>query len=212
VKGPTAEGSGIRTIPYLGSIILSSIAVGAGITYIGWYKPFMIFGSAVFTVGAGMIYLLKVHSGASKWIGYQLLCGFGAGAGVQIPFIAVQVVLNTKDMPTGNAIAIFSNSLGGAVSISMAQNVFSNGLYKNIPKYAPDIPVQIVVTAGATSLRKAIEKINPASLPSVLQGYMLALNQAFVISIAVATIATIATCLVEWKSVKGKKIAPGGAA
>jgi hypothetical protein len=42
VKGTTAEGSGIRTIPYLGSIILSSIAVGAGITYIGWYKPFMV--------------------------------------------------------------------------------------------------------------------------------------------------------------------------
>jgi hypothetical protein len=56
VKGTTAEGSGIRTIPYLASIILSSIAVGAGITTIGIYKPFMIVGSAIFTVGAGMIY------------------------------------------------------------------------------------------------------------------------------------------------------------
>jgi hypothetical protein len=73
-------------------------------------------------------------------------------------------------MPTGNAIAIFFNSLGGAVSISVAQNVFSNGLYKNIPKYAPDIPVNVVVAAGATSLRKAVEKISPSSLPGVLQG------------------------------------------
>jgi len=94
----------------------------------------------------------------------------------------------------------------------MAQNVFSNGLYKNVPKYAPEIPVTLVVTAGATSLRKVVEAINPVSLPGVLQAYMLALNQAFVISIAVAAIATIAACAVEWKSVKGKKIAPGGAA
>ncbi|TVY88550.1 Efflux pump, partial [Lachnellula willkommii] len=124
VKGTTAEGSGIRTIPYLASIILSSIVVGAGITAIGWYKPFMIIGSAIFTIGSGTIYLLNVHSSAGEWIGYQLLCGLGAGAGVQIPFIAVQVVLSETDMPTGNAIAIFFNSLGGAVSISVAENVF----------------------------------------------------------------------------------------
>jgi hypothetical protein len=52
-----------------------------------------------------MLYTLKVNSSAGKWIGYQLLSGFGAGSGVQIPFIAVQVVLSNKDMPTGNAMA-----------------------------------------------------------------------------------------------------------
>jgi len=86
VKGTTAEMSGIRTIPYLGSIIVSSILVGGGITVIGWYKPFMIAGGAVFTIGAGMIYTLQVPSGVAKWIGYQLLSGFGAGAGVQSEF------------------------------------------------------------------------------------------------------------------------------
>lgn len=120
--------------------------------YTGWYKPFMIFGGAIFTVGAGLIYTLKVNSNAGEWIGYQLLCGFGAGAGVQIPFIAVQCVLNGKDMPTGNAIAIFFNSLGGAISISIAQNVFSNGLSKNLPKYSPEVSPEIVVASGATYL------------------------------------------------------------
>jgi Na+/melibiose symporter-like transporter len=105
VKGTSAEGSGIRTIPYLGSVIISSIVAGAGITVCGYYKPFMIFGGAIFTVGAGMVYTLQVGSETGKWVGYQLLCGFGAGAGVQIPFIAVQVVLDNKDMPTGNAMA-----------------------------------------------------------------------------------------------------------
>jgi Na+/melibiose symporter-like transporter len=83
VKGTTAEGSGIRTIPYLGSIIISSIIVGGGITAIGWYKPFMIVGGAIFVVGCGLIYTLEIPSGAGKWIGYQLISGFGAGGGVQ---------------------------------------------------------------------------------------------------------------------------------
>lgn len=81
VKGTSAQESGIRTIPYLASIIVSSIIVGVSITVLGPYKPFMIFGGAIFTVGAGLLYTLQVSSSAGKWIGYQLLAGFGAGAG-----------------------------------------------------------------------------------------------------------------------------------
>jgi len=67
----------------------------------------MWFGAAIFTVGAGLLKTLQVDSSAGKWIGYQILTGIGAGAGVQIPFIAVQVVLSAKDMPTGSTQAIF---------------------------------------------------------------------------------------------------------
>jgi len=205
VKGTTAEGSGIRTIPYLVSIILSSIIIGTGITIIGIYKPFMIIGAAVFTVGSGLIYTFAVNTPTGRWIGYQILAGFGAGAGVQIPFVAIQVVLSNRDMATGNALAIFFNSLGGAVSISIAQNIFQNGLYEKVPVYAPGISPQAVVTAGATYLRRLI----PADLlPGVLQAYMASLNQSFVLPIAVGGISVICACFVEWKSVKGKKIAP----
>jgi len=208
VKGTTAEESGIRTIPYLGSVILASIIIGGAITVLGWYKPFMIMGSSVFTVGAGLIYTLTVNSSTGKWVGYQLLSGFGAGAGVQIPFIAVQVVLNTRDMPTGNAITIFFNSLGGAIAISIAQNIFSNGLKVNLPKYAPDVDPEKVIRAGATYLHLVV---TPEQLPGVLRAYMIALQQAYVISIAVGGIATICACFVEWKNVKGKKIIPAAA-
>jgi hypothetical protein len=210
IKGTTAEGSGIRTIPYLATIILSAMVVGAGITVFGVYKPFMIVGAAIFTVGAGTIYMLRVGSSAGQWVGYQLLSGIGAGAGIQIPFTAVQVVLNNKDTPSGTAIAIFFNSLGGAISISVAQNVFSNGLYKNIPLYAPNIPVDVVVNSGATNLRAAVEKIDASALPNLLVGYMKAIDEAFIIGIVVGGIATVSACFVEWKSVKGQKIVAGG--
>jgi len=188
---------------------MSSIVAGAGITYIGRYKWFMIAGSSIFTVGAGLLHTLQINSVNGKWIGYQLICGFGAGAGVQIPFIAVQVVLNAKDMPTGNAIAIFFNSLGGAISISIAQNIFSNGLRSNLPKYAPSVSPEVVINAGATYLRKAV---SAEALPGVLEAYMVALQQAYVIPIVVGGIATICAALVENRTIKGKKIEMGAAA
>jgi len=209
VKGTTAEGSGIRTIPYLGSVIISSIIIGGAITALGWYKPFMIVGSGIFTVGAGLVYTLTVNSSVGRWVGYQLVSGFGAGGGVQIPFIAIQVVLDSKDMPTGNAIAIFFNSLGGAISISIAQNIFSNGLKTNLPKYAPDVSAETVINAGATYLRRVV---SAQDLPGVLKAYMAALQEAYVIPIAVGGLATVFACFVEWKNVKGKKLAPAVAA
>lgn len=209
VKGTTAEGSGIRSIPYLLSNILAALVVGAGITILGWYKPFMIAGTIVFTIGAGLIYTFQVDTDTGKWIGYQLIAGLGAGAGIQIPFVAIQVVLNAKDMPTGNSLAIFFNTLGGAVSISIAQNIFQNGLYQNMPKFAPNVSAEAVIKAGATYLRQLIP---PADLPGVLQAYMASLDQAFVLSIACGGLAVIFACFVENKSVKGHKLAPGGGA
>jgi hypothetical protein len=204
VKGTTAVESGIRNIPYLTSIIISSMIIGAAITGVGFYKPFMIVGAAIFTVGAGMIYTLGVDSDSGKWIGYQILAGFGAGGGVQIPFVAIQVVLNSKDMPTGNAITIFFNSLGGAISITLAQNIFLNGIYTEIPKYAPEVSPLMIINAGATHIR---EFVPPADLPGVLQAYMLSLNQTFILAIAAGSIATLLALFVEAKSVKGKKVA-----
>ncbi|OAL24890.1 hypothetical protein AYO20_10594 [Fonsecaea nubica] len=209
VKGTTAEQSGIRTIPYLVSITISSIVVGASITTLGPYVPFTWFGSAIFAVGSGMLYNLKVDSSTGTWIGYQILAGTGAGACVQIPFIAVQVVLNKKDMPVGNAVAIFFNSLGGAISISIAQNIFSNTLIQEIPKYTHGVDPQAIIMAGATHIRQVTP---PAQLAGVLYAYNVAVTHSYILSIACASIAFLFSLGFEWKSVKGKKIEMSGGA
>ncbi|KAB2101662.1 Efflux pump [Alternaria gaisen] len=209
IKGTTAEESGIRTIAYLVSITCSSIVIGGLITVVGWYAPFMWFGSAIFAIGAGMLYTLKVSSPPGQWIGYQILAGIGAGAGVQIPFVAVQVVTNEKDMPTANACVMFFNSLGGALSISIAQNIFVNTLGKEVPKYAPGFDARIVANAGATNLRGVVP---PEILPGVLHGYNNAIVTAFILAIATSSIAFFVSLGMEQKSVKGKKIMAGGGA
>jgi hypothetical protein len=156
-----------------------------------------------------MLYTLKVNSSAGTWIGYQILAGFGAGACVQVPFIAVQVVLSKKDMPVGNAVAIFFNSLGGAISISIAQNIFSNTLIKEIPKYTKGVDPWTIVMAGATHIR---EVTPPSQLQGVLYAYDIAVTHAYILSIACSSIAFLLSLGFEWKTVKGKKLDMGGGA
>lgn len=123
IKDTTAEESGIRCIPFMISITLASIVGGVCVTGIGPCNPVIWVGSAIFVVGTGLLYTLQPNSGPAKWIGFQVVAGWGAGMCVQVPFIAVQVALSQKDMPVGTAITVFSNTLGGAISVSIAQNV-----------------------------------------------------------------------------------------
>jgi len=210
VKGVTAEQSGIHCIPYLISNTIASLLIGTTVTIVGWYTPFIYLGTAIFTVGSGLIYTLSPSSSSGQWIGYQVLAGFGAGACIQLPFIAVQVVLNAKDMPGGNSIAIFFNTIGGAIAISVAQNIFSNTLVKELPNYAHNVNVQAVINAGAQGFRSVV---SPDEVVGVILAYNKAIVTAFVLSIAVGGMAFLSSFLFEWGSVKGKKveIVAGGA-
>lgn len=157
VRGTTAEQSGIRCIAYLISNTLGAIIIGGIVTVVGYYTPFIYAGTAFFTIGAGLLYTLKVDSPSSHWIGYQILAGFGAGGAIQLPFIATQVVLPAKDMPTGNSLAIFFNSLGGAIAISIAQNIFSNTLSQELPKAGlGDITGAILASVSYSTLGREV--------------------------------------------------------
>ena len=125
---------------------------------------------------------------------------------VQIPFITVQVVASQKDMLTANALIMFFNSLGGAISISVAQNIFVNSLKREVPKYALGLDPQIVLGAGATFVRKVVPI---AMLGGVLVAYMSAIVSAFVLAITFGGLSFFASLVFEWKSVKGKSLMGG---
>ncbi len=128
---------------------------------------------------------------------------------MQLPFIAIQVVLSKKDMPIGNAVGIFFNSLGGAISISIAQNIFSNTLIKEIPKQTKGVNPALVMAAGATHVHSVV---SPEQLPGVLVAYNKAVTSSFVLAIACGGLAFCVSWMFEWKSVKGKKLDIAGGA
>ncbi|OCL01156.1 major facilitator superfamily transporter [Cenococcum geophilum 1.58] len=198
VKGVSAVESGIRTIALVLSIVVSSISAG-GITYkTGYYTPCMILSSVVISVGAGLITTFKVDSGRGVWIGYQVVYGFGVGLGMQQPNMAAQTVLSRKDVPIGSSLVFFGQSLGGAVFVSVAQNIFTNKL-KDYLMHIQGIHVGVVMEAGATNIRRVVP---PELLRPVLIAFNHALTKAFYVALAMACIGTVGALTMEWKSIK----------
>lgn len=78
---------------------ISGIAVG----YFGHYTPFLLAGSAIFTIGGGLFYTMDAYSSAGKYIGYQLLLGIGQGLCIQIPVIVAQAFSQPEDIPVATS-------------------------------------------------------------------------------------------------------------
>ncbi|KAI9878969.1 MAG: hypothetical protein M1830_010023 [Pleopsidium flavum] len=194
VKGVSAEESGVRSIPYFLSLALSSTVGGFVISAIGTYVEFAWIGTALLTIGSGLIYTLKVDSSAGIWIGFQIVAGFGVGLAIQTPFIAVQTAVEPGDIPLGMAIAIFFNSLGGALSISIAQNIFVQGLRDNIPRYTTGVNVDSIIGAGATDVGRNVQSDQRDGL---LYAYNIAITNAFIFAVGAAGMAFLMSLLVS---------------
>lgn len=203
VKGSSAVSSGIMNLPMLISVVLFSLVAGVIVSVVGYYTPFMLVSTVLMSVGYGLISTFQPGTGAGIWIGYQILAGAGVGFGMQQPLIAVQAVLGDKDLPTGTAVVVFTQTLGGSLFVSVSQNVFSNKLVEYVGDYAPGLDPATVLSAGATS----IQKIIPAEfLSGVTLAYNDALMQTFLVSAALAATTVVGSGFMEWRSVKGKKL------
>lgn len=125
---------------------------------------------------------------------------------MQQTMIAVQASLPLEDVPVGTAAMMFAQTLGGALFISVAQNVFQNQLIKNLAAQVPEIPniTGIVLSTGATELKAVITRQFPTQIGKVLSAYNDALTQTFYVSVAMACLTIIGSAVVEWRSVKGK--------
>ena len=99
------------------------------------------------------------------------------------------------------AILTFFNFMGGAISASIAQNIFRNVLANQLTEKVPSINPAIVLDTGATDIRNIVP---PSALQGVLLAYDRAVTRVFFLSIATGCVAFIFSFLMEWKSVKTK--------
>ncbi|GES65959.1 MFS toxin efflux pump [Aspergillus terreus] len=205
VRGASAMKSGIQLLPVMLATVVSSVAVGILVTVFGYYTPFLIGSTAIAAIGAGLVTLYSKDISSGKWIGYQILVGAGVGAGFQIPITAVQTALPAEDIPTGSAVIMFFQTLGGALFIAVAQSVFQNGLIEGIVEYAPKVNPADIVKAGATEMREVLIRLHlEDQLSGVIDAYLSGLKDTYRVALALFLVSFVASCFFEWRSVKGQ--------
>ncbi|KIK64957.1 hypothetical protein GYMLUDRAFT_258504 [Collybiopsis luxurians FD-317 M1] len=188
-RGASPIGSGLRFLPYSITATLSTIILGVFINQTGLFSPVQLFGAILFTIGSGLVAIFRIDTSAGRWIGYQIVAGTGAGASVQTPYIGAQAAVGPGEVHTANAIIMFMTALGGAISVSVAQNILTTGLIHEIPKYTGEqINGTDVLTLGATGLHDSSGGIPPDQLEGVLKAFVYALDRTFIVPIVAGSL------------------------
>jgi hypothetical protein len=98
--------SGVRNIPLIALFSVSTFASGRAITKTGTAASYLVASSVVVTISAGLLYTLDIGTSTGKWVGFQILAGFGYGMGLQIPVIIAQAFAEPTDIALVTAIII----------------------------------------------------------------------------------------------------------
>ena len=138
-------------------------------------------------------------------IGILILAGVGSGFGGQQALMAAQTVFRGPDISLAISVLIFAQTLAGTVFISVAQNVFQSSLIKQLHKIVPDVDPAVVLGAGASHLREAMEEKYPTEVDAIFKAYNNALQQVFLLSLILACLTALGSGGMKWTSLKKAK-------
>ena len=94
---------------------------------------------------------------------------------------------------------MLGHTFGSAISLSIAQTIFSNSLKAKLPSYAPGVDTSAVIAAGATAFRTVV---SPDEVGGVLRAYSKAVDGVFYYTAASAACSFFAALGLGWNDVR----------
>lgn len=197
-KGLSPTTAGLYLLAFaLPSPVFSFIS-GWLVTKTGHYIPWLLTGGVVLTVAAGLLSTMTMaNSGLGKIVGFELLASAGFGLAVQQPLVAIRNVLETADMPLGNALFVFFQAFGTTLGLGIAQVIFLGTLKARLGTRLSEKGVADIIALGAAG-----EDRLPSNLaPFVAECYGGSVQTVLYLAVASAGVSFLCAFLVEWKRV-----------
>ena len=132
VRGVSATESGLRLVPMMAGLLLTSLASGMIISRTGRYKLFPILGCGCFTVGLFLLSRLDQNTGVVESSIYMFILGVGLGMVMQVLVLAVQNAVEYRDLGTGTSAATFFRTIGSCIGVAVFGTVFTSQLTKHL--------------------------------------------------------------------------------
>jgi EmrB/QacA subfamily drug resistance transporter len=168
VRGVSPTSSGLRLLPMMVGLFGASIITGQLVAK-GWrYRPFPMMGTAVMTIGLGLLGTIGLHTSSFDLGIYMLVLGIGLGLVMQILVTAVQNAVDPADIGVGTAGANFFRSIGGSFGTAIFGALFAH----EVPQQLAAALKGRVIKAGSVSptqwTPKLLHKLPPTELAMVL--------------------------------------------
>ncbi|KAJ5673614.1 hypothetical protein N7507_002741 [Penicillium longicatenatum] len=199
IRSATTFESGLMYLPTAIPFALAILAAGPITTLIGYYTPVMVIGAVFMAIATGLYTTFSPTTPPSEWISYQILYGIGVGLAFQQPYTAVQTVLPDSAVATALVVLSFTQEIGGIVALSIAQNMFTNRLIRNLAKQAPGLDPRVVLKNGALGIQNLVSAEYAAGVKTA---YNDAIVDVYYLALALTCLTVVGAVFIEWRSVK----------
>ncbi|MCB1293459.1 MAG: MFS transporter [Gordonia sp.] len=117
--------AGLLTIPMVVGMLTGTMFSGLMITRFGKWKPFIIGGSILLTIGLALLGTIDHATPIAAISVYMFVMGLGTGSLMQNLVLAVQNTVSVQDIGAASANVAFFRTFGGAIGVSVLGSVLA---------------------------------------------------------------------------------------
>ncbi|MGO9488085.1 MAG: MDR family MFS transporter [Solirubrobacteraceae bacterium] len=180
-------GAGLRLIPLMGGLVITSVISGRMISRTGRYKLFPIMGTAVMTVGLLLLSKLNRNTSAAAADGSLLVLGLGLGMVMQVLVLAVQNAVDYSVLGAATSGVTLARGIGGALGAAVFGTIFSSRLRAGL-HHAISGPLGAQLQAGGRLSAAQLAALPPSARLLYENAYVHALEPVFLVAAGVAAV------------------------
>jgi EmrB/QacA subfamily drug resistance transporter len=179
VKGDSPTASGLRMIPMMAGMLVSSIVAGQLISRSGRYKLFPILGTAVMVVGLLLLSRMTTDTSMMTTSLLMMILGLGMGMVMQVLVLAAQNAVDYQDLGVATSGATLFRLIGGSVGTAVLGAIFASRLHENLARSLPNVAAS---DAGANVSPRAIAALEPGVRQLYTAGFTYSLDTIFLVA------------------------------
>jgi EmrB/QacA subfamily drug resistance transporter len=128
VEGASATASGYKLLPFLGGLIISSIASGFIVSRTGRYKVVVLAGLVILAIGLGLMSNLRADTPDLLLSGWMFVAGFGVGPTFAVFTIIVQNAVPFSELGAATSDLTLFRQIGTTLGLTLAFTFFRDNL------------------------------------------------------------------------------------
>ncbi len=192
--GASPTSSGLRLLPVMLGLLVTSIASGQVIARTGRYRAFPIVGTAIMAVALYLLSLLTPTTPQVVQYLYLLILGIGLGCVMQVLVLVAQNAVPQRELGVATSGATFFRSIGGSFGAAIFGAIFSNVLVGKLAAQFHGLAIPSSLS-GSSITPAEISKLPPAIHHGFISAYASSLQEVFLIAVPVGGLAFLASFL-----------------
>jgi len=197
VRGDSPMQSSLLLLPFLCPIAVVVALAGQVTARTGIYRPMVIIGYALWTVGQGLQTMITKHSSTGMIVGSLFLSGCASGLTFQTSLIACQAAVPRHDMAVVTGVRMFVRLFGSTITLAICATIINNTLRTALQplNLSADLISAILndpTIINPNSYSTSTITLSNVDRSAIIMGYSKGFERVFYFTVAYTGLATLA--------------------